>query len=177
MKKNTKHSPEQCLPKKKSPLMTAMRALLIVLTLIFPVLMVMLSGAGLVYNSDSYGADITQTGIMLIVAGALMTVGTVLVCLKKDVISLVFSISGFALCMTMLYKLVNHADAAGWQNAHTMEPISDMYFSRIIPTIAPFILAVAIALIHFFSYEAGEKRRLKKALKEEKENAPAPPII
>ncbi len=177
MKKMQKCSSEQRLPKKKSPLMTSLRALLIVLTRIFPVLMVMLSGAGLVYNSDSYGADVTRTGVMLIVSGALMTMGTVLVCLKRDIISLVFSISGFALCMTMLYKLVKHADAAGWQNAHTMEPISDMYFSRIIPTIAPFVLAVMLALIHYFSYEAGEKRRRKKALKEEKENAPAPPII
>lgn len=177
MKKNKKHSSAQRLPKKKSPFMTTMKGLLIILTLIFPMLMVMLSGAGLIYNSDSYGPDISRVGTFLIVSGVLMTAGTILVCLKHDLIALICSTSGFTLCMAMLYKLISHADAAGWQNAHTMEPISDMYFSRIIPTIAPFVLTAVIALIQFFSYEAAENRRMRRKLKEEKENAPAPPII
>lgn len=162
---------------RKSVPMTVMRAILAVLTLVYPFFMVILSGAGLVYNSDSYGEDIVRIGALLIASGVAMGIGTLLVMLKQNIASLVFEIPGFALCMVMLDKLVTHADSAGWSNAHTMEPISSMYITRIIPVIAPFILAVTIALIQFFSYEAREKRRVRKAEKEAEENAPAPPIV
>ena len=162
---------------RKSVPMTVMRVILAVLTLVYPIFMVILSGAGLVYNSDSYGEDIVRIGAMLIASGIALGIGTLLVMLKQNIASLVFEIPGFALCMVMLDKLVTHADSAGWSNAHTMEPISSIYITRIIPVIAPFILAVTIALIQFFSYEAREKRRVRKAEKEAEENAPAPPIV
>lgn len=163
--------------KKRSPLLFVLKIILIILTVIYPVFMVIFTGSGLIYNSESYGAELTQTGVFFIISGILMTVGTVLCCLKKNIVSIICSCTGFALCMAMLYKLVDHADRSGWSNKLTMEPISDMYFARIIPVIAPFIIAVTVAIIQFFSYEAAEKRRVKRKLKEEEENRPAPPII
>lgn len=177
MKKN-KSSKAPASPKKRlNPAIVTLKVILIVLTLIYPLFMVIMSGAGLVYNSESYGEDLTRTGILLIVSGAVMAAGSFLCIFRKNIASVVCSCGGFALCMAMLYKLVEHADSAGWTNKFTLEAISSMYIHRIVPSAAPVVIAVTVALIQFFSYEAAEQRRMKKKLKEEKENQPAPPII
>ncbi|MBQ8297158.1 MAG: hypothetical protein IJX77_05185 [Ruminococcus sp.] len=167
----------QTLTKKKSPLMTAAKAVLIILTVIFSAAMVILSGSGLIYNADSYGRELVRVGYMLILSGVLLTLGAALVCFGKNIAALICSVPGFALCMFMLRKLTGHADNAGWTDNFSMEPISSMYLTRILPVIAPFVLTVVIALVQYFSYEESMKRREKKCLKEEKENEPAPPII
>lgn len=159
------------------PAAAVLKVILAVLTLIYPAFMVTMTGAGLIYNSESYGRELTQTGWLFIVSAVLMTAGCVLCILKKNIAAIICSSSGFALCMAMLFKLVSHADAAGWSDKFTMTRISAMYIRRIAPTAAPFIICVAVALIQFFSYEAAEKRRIRKKLKKEKENRPAPPIV
>ncbi len=153
-----------------------LKIIMLVLTAVYSCTMTILSGAGLYYNRESYGEKLENIGIMLIVSGILMTVGAVLCLFRKNIlniISLVFSCSGFALCMTMLYKLCDHADRAGWSDKYNMSPVSDMYKSRIMPCIAPFVIAVAVAVLQLLSYEAAEQRRIKKL----KENAPAPKIL
>lgn len=176
MKKIQKNS-SAASGRKNNPFIFVLKLLLVILTVIFPILMVMLAGAGLLYNSDSYGVELSRVGVLLIISGAAMTVGTVLVLLRKNIASLICSCTGFVLCMTMLYKLTSHADSAGWSDAYTMEPASDMYIARILPVIIPFVISAALSLIQFFSYDAREQRRLCKKLREEKENEPAPPII
>lgn len=175
MKKNPKNTSVPL--KKQNAIIIVLKIVMIILTVIFSVLMVMLAGAGLIYNGNSYGDRMIRIGVFLIVSGALMTAGTILVCLKKNIVSLICSCSGFALCMLMLKAVVDHADSAGWSDAFTMEPASDMYTARILPVIAPFVLSAVIALIQLFSYDSKEKRRLRKKRKQEKENEPAPPII
>lgn len=153
-----------------------LKIIMLVLTALYSCTMTILSGAGLYYNRESYGEKLENIGILMIVSGILMTVGAVLCLFRKNIlniISLVFSCSGFALCMTMLYKLCDHADRAGWSDNYNMSPISDMYKSRIMPCIAPFVIAVAVAVLQLLSYEAAEQRRIKKL----KENAPAPKIL
>lgn len=153
-----------------------LKIIMLVLTAVYSCTMTILSGAGLYYNRESYGEKLENIGILMIVSGILMTVGAVLCLFRKNIlniISLVFSCSGFALCMTMLYKLCDHADRAGWSDKYNMSPISDMYKSRIMPCIAPFVIAVAVAVLQLLSYEAAEQRRIKKL----KENAPAPKIL
>lgn len=153
------------------------KIILVILTLIYPVFMDILSGAGFVYNSDSYGARLTMFGWLMISGGVLMTIGTVLCLLKKNVISIIFSIAGFVLCMTILYNIIQHADSHGWMDHYNLNPISDMYKVRVLPTIAPFVMTVIISGIQFFSYECAEKRREKKRRKFEKENAPVPSVV
>jgi hypothetical protein len=165
------------IPKKRNTFLTILKVLQIILTVIFCDAMVMLAGAGLIYNGDTYGESLIRVGVLLIISGAIMTVGSILLCLKKNVASLICICAGFALCMLMLVKLMNHADSAGWSDNYTMEPVSDMYFRRIMPVIAPFVIGVALGLIQFFSFDAVQARREKKRLKLEKENEPAPPII
>ena len=134
------------------------RFLLVILTLIYPVFMVMMSGAGLIANRASYGEKIFVTGIMLIASGAAMTLGTFLCIIRKNIPAVIFSGAGFIVCMLMLYRLVSHADSNGWSDPLTMVSVSGMYASRIAPSGIAVILTVGISLIQFFSYEAEQKR-------------------
>jgi hypothetical protein len=79
--------------------------------------------------------------------------------------------------MAMLHKLVSHAYRCGWTDKYTLQPISSMYKSRILPCIIPVVLSIAVALIQLFSYEMIQHRRQRRAEKEAKENTPVPPII
>lgn len=162
---------------KKSPFLTIAKASLIILTVIFSVIMIPMAGAGLIYNGDSYGSSIRNVGIALIVSGLLMTISSILVCLKKNIAALISDAAGFALCMFMLYIVMNHADSSGWSDNYTMEPVSGMYFRRIFPVIIPCILTAAIAVIQQLSPESAKSRQEKKRLREEKKNQPAPPIL
>lgn len=165
-------------PPRKNPYIRAAKVLLIILTVIFSLGMVILSGAGLIYNQESYNDSISHIGPLLIVSGLLLAAGALLVCIGKNILSLILSIPGFGLCMFMLRQLMDHADSAGWQNAQNpFDPVSDMYFERIIPVVFPFLLIVIIALIQHFSYEETQKRHEKKRLREQKKNAPAPKIL
>ncbi|MBE6861420.1 MAG: hypothetical protein E7497_00775 [Ruminococcus sp.] len=175
MKKNTHSIPSRTL--KRHPVIYVLKWIMMILTVVLSVFIVCMVGAGLIYNHKSYGTKLTVVGILFILSGIFMVTGGVLACIKKNIASLSFTVSGFALCMYMLYLLADHADRSGWSDKYTMSPISDMYISRVIPVIIPVVLAVFIALVQFFSYEAAEARREKRRLKKEKENEPAPPII
>ena len=133
-----------------------LKILLVISALIWSFFMVVMTGAGLVFNRESYGQDIMQTGIFFIISGILMISGTVLSLFRKKVlnlISVILSCTGFILCMIMLCRLVNHADSNGWRDNFTLTPVSDMYRTRIMPVIIPSVLSVATALRNYFSYK------------------------
>ena len=162
------------------PFITLLKTIAVILTAIHPMFMVILSGAGIIYNRESYGSELSAVGTMLIVSGVLMCAGTVLCLPRKNaanILSVLFSCAGLAICLVMLHKLTDHADRAGWSNALTMTPISDMYTSRILPSIAPSAVSVVICVIQLFSYEASQERRRKRLRREQKENQPSEPII
>ena len=171
---NTKNMKK--LPRKRSPLLTAAKAVMLVLSLWFSCAMPALTGSGLISNRASYGAEMEKTGIFFVVSAALMTAGAVLCLVRRDlpdILSVVSSLSGLALCMAMLKKLTDHADHSGWTDKYTLLPISDMYTSRIMPCIIPVLLCIVIAAVQLCSYEQKERRHRKKAEKD----APAPHII
>lgn len=166
--------------RRKHPLLTAAKVIMLILTAIYPLFMVTLSGAGIIYNKDSYGEELATVGTLLIVSGFIMAAGAVLCIFRKNllnIISAVCSAGGLALCLDMMYKLCDHADRAGWTDNFSMTPISDMYKVRITPSIAPVAIALAIAAVQLFSYEAAEERRRRRQRRNEEENAPAPSII
>lgn len=166
--------------RRKHPLLTAAKVIMLVLTAIYPLFMVTLSGAGLIYNKDSYGDELATVGALLIASGFVMAAGAVLCLFRKNllnIISAVCSAGGLALCLTMMYKLCDHADRAGWTDNFAMTPISDMYKARIFPSVAPVAIAVVVAVVQLFSYEAAEERRRRRQRRNAEENAPAPSII
>lgn len=142
---------------KQNPANKLLKVLLAVLTLIYPLFMVIMTGAGLIYNSASYGKSLTLTGVLLIVSGLIMTVGSILCILNKNISAIISSSSGFFLCMLMLYRLVIHADSAGWRNKFTLESISSMYINRIMPVTAVLIITVTVAVIQLLSYQRKNK--------------------
>ena len=152
------------------------KALMLVLTAVYPLFMVVLSGAGLIYNRESYGGKLFAVGVLLVISGAVMAAGAVLSLFRKDaasVLAVILSVGGLALCYAELHILCGHADSAGWTDAFTLTPISSMYKGRIMPCIVPVVLAVFTAATQFFSYEAAERRRQRK----EETEKPAPKII
>ena len=151
MKKNGKKNSQ------KHPLLTAAKVVTIVLAAWFSCAMPVLSGAGLIYNRGSYGAELTKN--------------------LANVAAVILSCGGFALCMTMLHKLALHADKSGWSDKYTMAPISDMYRSRLIPSIIPTVLVIFVAVAQLLSLELKEERRERRKLKKDKENAPAPSVL
>lgn len=133
---------------KKQPLLTAAKAVMLVLTAVFSLTMTTMAGAGLIYNGGSYGKKLVNIGTALIISGILMTAGAFLCIFKKrliNIISIICSSSGLVLCLVMLKLLCTHADRAGWTDSVTLTPVSDMYASRLLPVIAPVTLALVIA--------------------------------
>ncbi len=168
------------IKKKRNPLLTAAKVVMLILTAVFSLTMTAMAGAGLIYNGDSYGSKLVNIGAALISSGILMTAGAVFCVFRKtlhNTISIICTGSGLALCLVMLRRLCIHADNAGWTDSVTLSPISDMYSARLLPVIAPAALAIIIAVIQLLSYEAAEERRIRKQKKLEAENAEAPSII
>ena len=112
--------------------------------------MVIMTGAGLVYNRRSYGTGIMYTGIFFIISGVLMTSGSICCIFRKkisDIISVILWCAGISVCMVMLYRLCVHADYNGWNR--NLSPVSDMYKSRIFPVIIPFVTDLILSVTHF----------------------------
>lgn len=175
-----KNNNSRVIPKKSSSVMIAAKVIMLVMTAVWGIFMTSLTGAGLLYNSASYGPYITRIGALFIVSAVLMTAGAVLCIFRRtmpNLISLICSCAGLALCLVMLYKLTQHADSAGWSDKFTMEPISGMYMRRVLPVIIPAVLAAIIAAVQLFSYEAAEERRERRRRRQEEKDAPAPPIV
>lgn len=166
--------------KKKKSLLTAAKAVMLILTAVFSLTMTTMAGAGLIYNGGSYGRRLENIGAALIISGVLMTAGAVFCIFRKSLlntVSIICTGPGLVLCLVMLRKLCLHADSAGWTDSVAMTPISDMYASRLLPVIAPAAIALVIAIIQLFSFEAAEERRIRKQKKLDAENAQAPSII
>lgn len=153
---------------------------MLALSLYYSLAMTALSGAGLILNRSSYGAELEKTGFFLIASAFLMTAGAILCLFRKnlpDIASIALSLCGFALCMVMLHRLVSHADRSGWTDKYTLQPVSDMYRARIMPCIIPVALSVIIATVQLCSHELSQQRRAAKAARQAKKNAPAPSVI
>lgn len=170
---------KQRLPRKKHPYLNAAKAVTIILTAIYPVFMTMMTGAGILYNRSSYGSSFARYGTLLIISGCLMTAGTVLCIFRKNLPSLLapfFSASGLIMCLSVLSRLVKHANAHGWHGSGIYENVSAGYTFqlRLLPCILPAVSAAVIALCQYFSYDLSDLRRERRSIKE---NAPAPSII
>lgn len=158
---------KQCLPeKKRSPAMTSAKALMLVLTAIYPLFMTVMTGLGLLYNRTSYGSYVTGLAVLLILSGTAITAGALLTLPRKKLFSLIslpVTICSFILFMAVLNRLTELADKRGWQGSgkYIGISVSNMYKSRLMPVIFPAAAAVIIALIQYFSYDDREKKAKK----------------
>ena len=130
----------------KNFLLIVLKIVLAVSTLIYPLFMVILSGAGLVFNGNSYGLKLVLCGIFWIVSGLMLTSGSLLCLMKKNIPALILSSAGFLICMTVLFIVTTHAEKYSWNMPYYAEfTVSGMYIKRIIPTALPFILTLLIS--------------------------------
>ena len=167
-RKNMKNSPTQ-----RSHLITALKVVMLALSLWFSCAMTALSGAGLIYNRSNYGEGLAKTGIFLVISAIMMTAGAFLCLFRKkmtDILSIILSVPGLVLCLTMLYHLATHADKAGWTDKYSLLPVSDMYIRRILPCIAPVVMATTIAAVQLYSYKHSEQKPVEKAAKQKQLN-------
>ncbi len=133
--------------KKKKTLYMGYMIIMVILTAVYSLIMVCMAGAGLIYNGESYGRELVNVGIWLIVSGILMTTGAAVSFIKKrifSIISAVLTIAGLGICLVMIYILCTHADSAGWADNYTMEPVSRMYRERLLPVIAPAVMTLGV---------------------------------
>lgn len=130
----------------KNFLLIILKIVLAVSTLIYPLFMVILSGAGLVFNGNSYGLKLVLCGIFWIVSGLMLTSGSLLCLMKKNIPALILSSAGFSICMAVLFIVTAHAEKYSWNMPYYAEfTVSGMYIKRIIPTALPFILTLLIS--------------------------------
>ncbi len=104
-----------------------------------------LTGAGLIYNRESYGAELSFIGIFFIISAFLMLTGTIFCIWGKKIrhiLSVVLTSTGCIFCMILLKKLADHADRSGWADKIDMTPISAMYERRLLPCIIPVLLII-----------------------------------
>lgn len=144
--------------------MAICKAVTLLLSLWFSGAMTALSGAGLIYNSGSYGAELKNTGIFLIISSVLMISGAFLCLFRRklpNIMAILFAIVGLVLCLVMLKKLTDHANMSGWTDKYTLLPVSDMYMRRILPSIVPAALTAIIAAVQLCSQRRAPKTEEK----------------
>ena len=123
--------------------------IMVLLMVVYSLIMVCVAGAGLLHNGESYGRELENAGMWLIISGIVMTAGTVAGFLKKSVfrvISAILTVVGLTVCLAMVYIVCTHADNAGWVDNHTMEPVSRMYKERLLPVIVPAVMNLAVQI-------------------------------
>ena len=127
-----------------------LKAAILLLSAVYCLFMPVMTGLGLLYNHASYGKFLTLTGGYFIVSALLMTAGTVMCGSRKkakNVLSVIFLILGFIICMVMLHNLCHYADIRGWSDKFEIERISSMYKRRIIPCVIPVTAAVILSAV------------------------------
>lgn len=135
----------------KKMILILMKIIMLLLSAVFSGIFTCLSGAGLIYNGESYGAEISFAGALWIVSGVLMVSGAFTSLFRKSflrIISIICSAAGGCLCVGVLWKICEHADRAGWHRGELSEPVSEMYIARILPVLIPVILAILTAAIN-----------------------------
>ncbi|MBQ7047141.1 MAG: hypothetical protein IJN85_05320 [Oscillospiraceae bacterium] len=153
------------------------KILLIILTVVFVLCFDLLSGIGWISTYGGYDSTYSAMGVLMIVSVGIMTVSAVLCMLKFNVTAVIGEIIGFGMAMLALIKMMNFADAQGWSDPASMQPASDIFRNRVLPTVAPFVVLIVTAALQHFSYDARVKRRKKREEKEKLENMPAPKIV
>ena len=141
--------------KKQSAAMIAAKAVMLALTAVYPLFMTLMTAAGILVHSSSYGYDVTGMAVLLFVSGVSMTAGAILALPRKkltSLVSLILTLCGLVLCLVMLGRLSACADNYGWtaSGVYNGTAVSDLYKARLLPVIFPASIAAAIAVIQAF---------------------------
>ena len=163
-----------------------LRVILIVTTLIYPLFMCQMSAAGWQYNVDAgnYPQIFAAFALWMRIGSVLLTAAAVLCllgCRPKlwlcNAAALVCGMGGITACMTVLSRFTAYADRNFSGIDGTMQPVSELYRDRLLPTLLPFAVLCILAFWQMFTYDARVYRRQKRDEKRRREQAEAPKIL
>lgn len=151
------------------------RVLLIIAALCFTFLNLG-QGQGWISNAtagENWPERYITFGWLMIWGTIFLLAGTVLCLLKRDILAMILGTLGAASCVIMTALFASYADESSFYSDILDTEVSTMYYLEAIPTLVAWLSLMVVALLHFTSEEAVQKRRKKK----EAEEAPAPPIL
>ncbi|MDO5559183.1 MAG: hypothetical protein Q4F95_06245 [Oscillospiraceae bacterium] len=148
-----------------------LKIILILITVIYAVFFNLAGGAGIIYEAiDNRSAgllvpdDFTKLAAAsgcFFASGILMVTATVMVLHKKGLSVLIAEIPGISACMTGLILIVSQAQKIGFSDEN-LQPYSQIYLARHLPTLGHFVVILIIALMNYLSYDNRVKRNKKK---------------
>lgn len=154
-------------------------AVLAVLTLVYPGFMDMMSAAGWMYNvrEGNYPAQFRVWAVWMYIGGGLLCAAAVLAFLgmrkrlwRLNYVSLGCCIPGLTACMLALRAFCTYADQHFSGIRETMQPVSELYRDRLLPTVLPAVLAAILAVWNLLDEDARTYRHAA-------EQAEAPGIL
>lgn len=163
-------------------LRTVLCIVLAAATLVYPGFMDMMSAAGWMYNvnAGNYPEAFRAWAVWMYIGGGLLCAAAVLVLLgvRKQLWRLNYAaigccVPGLTACMVVLQQFCTYADQNFPGIRETMQPVSELYRDRILPTVFPALLAAVLAVWNLLDEEAREYRHVRKAAAQ----AEAPKIL
>ncbi len=163
-----------------------LRVLLALTTLIYPMFMDMMSAAGWQYNvsEGNYPELFSTFAVWMFFGAGLLTIAAVLCFFgmkpkrwQCNAAALGCGCVGITACLTVLYKFCAYADQNFSGIAETMQPVSELYRDRILPTLLPFAILCVLSAWQLMSYDAHVYRRQKRDAKRRADAQEAPKIL
>lgn len=156
------------LPRRRN--ISCLKALLIILTVIYPFFMNITAGIGMCLNGGK------SYGIALFISSGLIFAAVALCLCGLNILPAVLCFSGTALCVAVIYRYTLIMTELG-RTDYDLVPLYEKYPMRHYPTAFVFVILAIIAMIRFFSFDEADKRRSKRALRDAEKNAEAPHIL
>lgn len=154
-----------------------LRVTLVVTTLLYPLLMCLLTAAGWQYQVDAgnYPAVFSTFAFWMRTGSVLLTAAAILcLCGAKpqrwqcNAAALVCAVCGICACLFTLSRFCAYADQNFPAIGETMQPVSDLFRDRIAPTILPFSLCCILSIWQLCAYET----RVCRSRAKQSEEAP-----
>ncbi len=163
-----------------------LRVMLILTTLVYPLFMCQMSAAGWQYNVDAGNyPEVFAAYAFWMRAGSVLLTAAAVLCLFGsrprrwlcNAAALGCGTGGIIACMTVLAKFTAYADQNFSGLDETMQPVSELYRDRLLPTLLPFALLCVLAFWQIFDYDARVYRRQKRDEKRSRDTQEAPKIL
>ncbi|MBQ2263805.1 MAG: hypothetical protein IJY06_06390 [Oscillospiraceae bacterium] len=163
-----------------------LHVILVLTTIIYPLFMCQMSAAGWQYNVDAgnYPEEFSVFAFWMRTGSVLLTAACILCLLGRkpklwvcNAAALLCGTGGIAACMTVLARFTAYADQHFSGMDETMQPVSELYRDRLLPTLLPFALLCVLAVWQLFAYDARVYRQQRRDEKKRLDAQEAPKIL
>ncbi|MCC8111244.1 MAG: hypothetical protein LIO74_06405 [Ruminococcus sp.] len=122
---------------------------------------------------DNWPSNYADYGWFMVVGTILLVIAIILVLFHLNWVSIGIGTVGGILCAGMVFLFVHYASANSFYSDLLNMQVKNLYVLEEIPAMAAFVCLWGVGLLQFWSEEAVEKRRKKRAEKD----AEAPSIL